>query len=421
MKFNKSRCLVVKFGGSSVTSLTEKGIALKLKGVLKNESYEKIVCVLSAEQYQTDDLKDTILEVSSHPNPREKDALITFGENQSVIKAALYANALGVKAKSLAGWQIPILTTQTDDSKSYIREIEKKNIIKHFVDNDILFVAGFQGVDNYKNVTSLGRGGSDITAVAISAALDVKFCQIVTDQDGIKTTDPRLNLNSKLIKEMHYDEAIELAWLGTKIIHPRSVEIAKKFNVIINISSYSEFLNTSTTINNKINKNSELSISVSKNEVLIAIKKFPNKPGNLNKLLAYLFKKNMDVDLLTQTPCKENEKDLTEIIFCVNTVDIQKDLLLYIKDLKQDISELFDSISIEVNQNITKVSMVNNKLAILPKFTSDIFYILVKHKIPYYLLSGPSNRISVVIKKDENILNKFLKNILNNNLLGVLS
>ncbi|HIP33287.1 MAG TPA: aspartate kinase [Bacteroidia bacterium] len=419
MKFNRLKCLVIKFGGSSVSKLTEKEIAIKLKEVLKNKPFEKIICILSAEQYQTDKLKDTIFEISSHPNPREKDALITFGENQSVIKASLYANALGLKAKSLAGWQIPILTTQVNDEKSYITEIEKKNIIQHLADNDILFVAGFQGVDNQKNVTSLGRGGSDITAVAISAALNVKFCQIVTDTDGIKTTDPRLNLNPKLIEKMHYDEAIELAWLGTKIIHPRSVEIAKKFNIPINISFYQDFLNTSTTIDNKVNKNSELSISVSENETLVTIQKFPNKPGSLNKLLAYLFKKNMDVDLLTQTPSmSQSKEDLTEIVFCVNTIDIQKDLHLYINDLKQDILKLFDLVNIEVNSTIIKVSLVNNRIATLPNFTSNLYAILIKHKIPYYLLSGPSNRVSIIIDKDEHLLNKFLKNILTNNLLG---
>lgn len=402
--------MVVKFGGSSVSALKETGIVEAIKKIRQDYSDTKVICVLSAGQNETDTIKKAIHDLSPvNPSIKDHDILITMGENQSIGRVSLVANREGLTSTAVQAWQIPILTTSPHNGKAYIKRINAKVLKDYLASNEVLFIAGFQGIDKDNSITALGRGGSDITAVAIAAVLKLDEVFIVTDIDGIRICDPRLiDAMPDKIKELHYDEAVELAWLGTNIIHPRAVEIAKSNHLTINISSYNKPMSIGTKIGNY--DTDTIGVSVSRDELLVTIKEFPNKPGNMILLLDMLFKENIDIDLLTQIP---SDCNFVEVLFCVNTLDTQGTKSKFINQLSSHIGTLLDDSLNCTIRDVDKISIISNRMRDESNMAYKLYQLLNSNNVSYYLMGGPSNRLSVLIGKSEEKIGLTVNSIIN--------
>lgn len=249
--------IVLKFGGSSVA--TNEKLQLVAKKITKlYDEDEKIIVVLSAQGKTTDKLIEEAKELSSNITDRELDALLSCGEQMSIAKLSILLNYLGYPAVSLTGWQAGILTTN-ENTHANILKIDTSRILSELNNNKIVIVAGFQGINEYGNITTLGRGGSDTTAVAIAAALKAKKCYIFSDVDGIYTADPKIIKKARKISNISYDEMLQLSSEGAKVLHNRCIEIAEKFN--IPITTKSTFNNENgTIISDKIEENTIKSI-----------------------------------------------------------------------------------------------------------------------------------------------------------------
>lgn len=249
--------IVLKFGGSSVA--TNEKLQLVAKKITKlYDEDKKIIVVLSAQGKTTDKLIEEAKELSSNITDRELDALLSCGEQMSIAKLSILLNYLGYPAVSLTGWQAGILTTN-ENSHANILKIDTSRILSELNNNKIVIVAGFQGINEYGNITTLGRGGSDTTAVAIAAALKAKKCYIFSDVDGIYTADPKIIKKARKISNISYDEMLQLSSEGAKVLHNRCIEIAEKFN--IPITTKSTFNNENgTIISDKIEENTIKSI-----------------------------------------------------------------------------------------------------------------------------------------------------------------
>lgn len=227
--------IVQKFGGSSVSD-TEKLFALCKHITKEYENGNKVVVVVSAQGKTTDGLVSQVSEITDSPNSREYDVLLSTGEQITISKLAMCLEKLGYQAISYMGWQVPIITDSTY-SNAKIKYIENRNILKDLDNGKIVIIAGFQGVDEEGNITTLGRGGSDTTAVAIASSLGANKCEIYTDVDGIFTSDPRIIENVKKLDTVSFDEMLEFSSLGAKVLHNRCIEIGKNYNTPIHVRS----------------------------------------------------------------------------------------------------------------------------------------------------------------------------------------
>ncbi len=383
------RIIVKKFGGTSVSSIS------KLKKIADNLSKEvnskkNILVVLSAMGKSTDKLIEMSDNISKSPNPRDYDMLLSTGEQMSVSLLSMILNSRNVPAISLTGWQAGIYTDKTPMT-SRIVKIDTKKIKSEFKKNRIVVVAGFQGIDLNGNITTLGRGGSDTTAVALAAALKADECQIYTDVDGVYTTDPRICSKARKLDALTYEEMLEMSGLGSKVLQLRSVEFASKYNVPLRVLH--AHVKGSGTLIKKEEKKMEgaliSGIAFTKDEAEVMIKGVKDTPGVAAKILAPIGDASIEVDMIVQNVGSDGLADFT---FTVSRNTLKKAIQVIEKNKK---TMMFSSVSSQ--KNIVKVSIVGVGMRSHAGIAGRMFKCLAKNKVNIRMISTSEIKISVVI------------------------
>lgn len=382
--------IVHKYGGTSVGSIEKiKNVAQKVAKV-KAEGNDVIV-IVSAMSGETNKLIKMASDMSDRPDEREYDALISTGEQVTSTLLAIALNAIGAPAVSFQGHQIKIVTDSAF-TKARIQSIDAENINRELKAGKIVTVSGFQGVDEAGNVTTLGRGGSDTTAVAIAAALKADECIIYTDVDGVYTTDPNICPNAKKLDRVTYDEMLEMASLGAKVLQIRSVEFAKKYNVPVRVKS--TFIENEGTLVTKEDEKVEApvvsGVAYNKDEAKITVVGIPDKPGIAARLFTTISEANINVDMIVQNISAEGHTDLT---FTVPRSDFRKALEI-VKKIAKDI-EARDVIA---DENISKVSIVGVGMRSHSGVAAKMFNLLSKEGINIMMISTSEIKVSCVVE-----------------------
>ncbi len=381
--------VVQKYGGTSMGTIER--IRNVAKRVAKTyDAGNDMVVVVSAMSGETNKLVALANDVCEFPDAREYDVLVASGEQVSIALLAMCLKSMGYKARSYHGWQVPIVTDSAF-SKARIEKIDDKKMRTDLKDGSIVIVAGFQGVDKDGNVTTLGRGGSDTSAVALAAALKADVCEIYTDVDGVYTTDPNICLDARKIEKISYDEMLELASLGAKVLQIRSVEFAKKFNVDVHVRS--SFNDNPGTMVTKEDKDMEAvlvsGIAYDKNEAKIAVMHVPDKPGIAAKLLSPLSDSNISVDMIVQNV---SEAGLTDFTFTVAKADFKKALAITRETAKE-----VNARDLVTDENIAKVSVVGVGMRSHAGVATKMFQALAKEGINIQMISTSEIKVSVVV------------------------
>jgi aspartate kinase len=382
--------VVQKYGGTSVGDIERiKNVAQKI--IQTKKQNHNVVVVVSAMAGETDKLIRLAQQVTPNPDERELDVLVSTGEQVSVALLAIALKSMGYDAKSYLGFQIKI-ATDSAFGKARITGIESEKILDDLKDGRIVVVAGFQGVDEEDNITTLGRGGSDTTAVAIAAALKADICEIYTDVDGVYTTDPNIYPKARKLPKISYDEMLEMASLGAKVLQIRSVEFAKKYGVPIHVRS--SFNDNPGTIVCKEDEEMEKvivsGITYNKNEAKIEIMGVPDVPGIAAKLFKPIADANIVVDMIIQT--SSTEKGQADVAFTVPKSDFPKTLQI----VKQTLKEIGGR-EILFDENIAKVSIVGVGMRSHSNVAAQMFSALAKEGINIQMVSTSEIKISCVI------------------------
>ncbi|MBM4330331.1 MAG: aspartate kinase [Deltaproteobacteria bacterium] len=382
--------IVQKYGGTSVGDLNRiRNVARRV--VKTCQEGNEVVVVVSAIAGETDRLIQLATQVSDNPDLREYDALISTGEQVSGALLAITLHAMGYPARSFLGPQVRIVTDNTF-SKARIQKVEIKRLQKELKAGRIPIVAGFQGVDKDGNITTLGRGGSDTTGVALAAALSADVCEIYTDVEGVYTTDPNICPDARKLARITYDEMLELASLGAKVLQIRSVEFAKKYNVPIHVrSSFSEKRGTLVTKEDeKMEKVLVSGVTYNKNEARITVVRVPDKPGTASRVFTPISDANIIVDMIIQNSSAEGYTDLT---FTVPKADFKKALKLVKKT-----AEEIKAQEVLADENIAKVSIVGAGMVSHAGVASKMFTALAKENINILMISTSEIKISCVVE-----------------------
>ena len=383
--------LVQKFGGTSVRD------AICIKRVAKiavdaQKSGYQVVVVVSAMGDTTDNLIDLARDVTHKPDPREFDLLLSCGEQISIPLVAMAIHDLGAKAISQTGLQVGILT-EDKHGKARITEIKTEKIKNYLKEENIVVIAGFQGISSTTGeITTLGRGGSDTTAVALAVALGAERCDIYTDVDAVYTTDPDIVRDASRLKNISYEEMLELASLGAQVLHPRSVEIAKNYNMPMRVRSSFKAQDEGTLVQGvaKMEIDNPVSgVALDESQARIAITDVPDKPGIAAKVFQALAKKNISVDMIVQSTSHENKN---EIAF---TVD--KDNISETKQVTEEIAKDIGAKGVTVDTNISKVSIVGAGMIGRPGIAAAMFKSLADTGINIKMISTSEIKVSCVV------------------------
>jgi len=382
--------IVQKYGGTSVGDIERiKNVAQRV--IRAKEAGNNVIVVVSAMAGETDKLINLAHELIPIPDGRELDVLISTGEQISVALVSMAIKAMGHEAKSYLGYQIPI---QTDSSfgKARITHVKSDNILKDVKAGKIVIVAGFQGIDNEGNITTLGRGGSDTTAVAIAVALRADVCEIFTDVDGVYTTDPNICEKARKLGKISYDEMLEMASLGAKVLQIRAVEFAKKYHVPIHVrASFNDNVGTVVCQEDEEMENVIVSgVTCDKNESKITLTKVPDKPGIAHRLFGTIADANIMVDMIIQNV---SEEGLTDITFTVMKNDLSK-----ATNIVREIAREIGAHEINTDKNIAKVSIVGTGMRSHSGVASTMFGALAKEGINIMMISTSEIKISCVIE-----------------------
>jgi aspartate kinase len=349
-----------------------------------------LVVVVSAMSGETNKLVALANEVCEFPSEREYDVMVATGEQVSIALLAMALQAMGYKAKSYMGFQVPIITDSAY-SKARIEEIDDKKIREDLKNGVIVVVAGFQGIDREGSLTTLGRGGSDTSAVAVAAALKADVCEIYTDVDGVYTTDPRIVPEAAKMDKVSYDEMLEMASLGSKVLQIRSVEFAKKYGVVVHVRS--SFNDNQGTLVTKEDADMETvlvsGISFNKDEAKISVLRVPDKPGIAAQLFSPLSNANISVDMIIQNVSHEGYTDLT---FTVPKSDFKKALKIV-----QDASAQIAAAGVISDENIAKISIVGVGMRSHSGIASKMFQTLSHEGINIQMISTSEIKVSCVI------------------------
>ncbi|MDD3413281.1 MAG: aspartate kinase [Lachnospiraceae bacterium] len=384
--------VVKKFGGTSVAD-KERIYNVAKRCIKAYQAGDDVVVVLSAMGKMTDVLIQQAKDINPNPSKREMDMLLTTGEQTSVALMAMAVNALGVPAVSLNAFQVAMHTTSTYGN-ARLKRIDSERI-KHELDQrKIVIITGFQGVNKYDDYTTLGRGGSDTTAVALAAALHADSCEIYTDVDGVYTADPRIVKNAKKIKEITYDEMLDLATLGAGVLHNRSVEMAKKYNVQLVVrSSLSEAEGTVVKEDVKVERMLVSGVAADKNATRISVIGLEDRPGVAFRLFDALAKANINVDMILQSIGRENTKDISFTI----PEDSADDALEVLEANK----ERLKAQKIECKRNVAKVSVVGAGMMSNPGVAAKMFECLYNSNININMISTSEIRVTVLIDEQD--------------------
>lgn len=389
----KMGLIVQKFGGTSVAD-TER---LRNVARIITDTYNagnQVVVVLSAQGDTTDDLIEKAKEINPEGSNREMDMLLSTGEQISVALCAMAIEALGYPVVSLTGWQAGILT-DTAAKNARIKKIDTERLAAELDQKRIVIVTGFQGVDRNQNITTLGRGGSDTSAVALAAALEADLCQIYTDVDGVYTADPRHVKGARKLDEVTYNEMLELATLGAQVLHNRSVELAKKYNVKLEVlSSFTGHPGTKVKgVAKRMEKTAVSSVAKDKDIARIALVGVPNEVGTSFKVFSLLAQNHINVDIILQGIGHEEGKD---ICFTVAEGDLKKAAEL----LESHKAELRFA-RLETNADIAKVSVVGSGMINNPGVAAKLFEALYDAHININMISTSEIKISVLVDKKD--------------------
>lgn len=381
--------VVQKYGGTSV------GTVEKIQNVARRvaRTYDEgndMVVVVSAMAGETNKLVALAEQMCEFPSEREYDVLVAAGEQVSIALLSMALQSMGYKAKSYLGWQIPIFTDNAF-SKARIEEIQDATIREDLQNGTIVVVAGFQGIDHDNNITTLGRGGSDTSAVAVAAALKADVCEILTDVDGVYTTDPRIVAEASKIEKISYDEMLEMASLGSKVLQLRSVEFAKKYDVVVHVrSSLND--NPGTLV---MKEDAEMEtvlvsgVTYNKDEAKISVLRVPDMPGIAAQIFSPLSTANITVDMIIQNVSHAGSTDLT---FTVPRADFKKALKIV-----EDTAVKIGAAGVESNVSIAKVSIVGVGMRSHSGIASKMFETLSAEGINIQMISTSEIKVSCVI------------------------
>jgi len=383
--------IVQKFGGTSVRDAQR---LMNVAQIVLDTACEgnDVVVVVSAQGDTTDDLIQKALEITPCPSKREMDMLMSTGEQISASLLAMAIKKLGGKAKSLTGWQAGFLT-DSSHGRSRIRRIDPERLQNELDKKNIIIVCGFQGINRYDDITTLGRGGSDTSAVAIAAALHADRCQIYTDVDGIYTADPRLVPTAHKLEAISYDEMLELASLGAQVLHNRSVEMAKKYNVKLEVLSSLE-RKPGTIVKEVVKVEKMLIKGVTKDDSVarISIVGINDQPGMAFKIFSLLAAAKVNVDIILQSVGREGTKDIT---FTVSKGD--EDTAV---GILSEVKENLGFTEIIADDDISKVSIVGAGMESNPGVAAKMFEALAEANINIHMISTSEIKISVLIDKE---------------------
>ncbi len=385
--------IVQKFGGTSVKD------AQRIQNVAEivTNTYQQgnnVVVVVSAQGDTTDDLIAKAQEINPKASKREMDVLLSTGEQISMSLLAMAIERMGYPVVSLTGWQVGMLT-DSNYGAARIRRLNKERVDVELDKRNIVVVAGFQGINRYDDITTLGRGGSDTSAVALAAALHADLCQIYTDVDGVYTADPRLVPNARKLSEITYDEMLELASLGAGVLHNRSVEMAKKYHVNLEVlSSYTR--NPGTRVKEVVKEVEKMLIRgvTRDNDVArISIMGVPDQPGIAFKVFSQLAAKKINVDLILQSIGRNNTKDIS---FTVSRSNKQLSL-----EVMEELNEQLGGSGIVCDDNVSKVSIVGAGMQTNPGVASKMFEALSEANINIQMISTSEIKISVLVALED--------------------
>jgi len=384
--------VVQKYGGTSVADLERiKSVAKRV--ISYRERGDRVVVVLSAMAGETDRLLNLAHSIDKFPDERELDVLISTGEQVTSALLAIVLKSMSCDAISMQGHQVRIVT-DSSYTKARITAIEKEHLVSELDKGKIVVVPGFQGVDDKGNITTLGRGGSDTTAVALAAALQADVCEIYTDVDGVYTTDPNICDKARRLETISYDEMLEMASLGAKVLQIRSVELAKKYNVPILVKT--SFGEGSGTLVCKEEENMTMEkvmiagVTYNKNEAKVTVRKVPDKPGMAARIFSALSDAKIVVDIIVQNVSK---KDKTDITFTVAKSDAKKAYKIMEEMVKKVGAE-----GVNIDEDIAKVSIVGSGMMSHAGIASKMFAVFAEEGINIEAITTSEIKISCVIE-----------------------
>ena len=385
--------IVQKFGGSSVAN------ADKIRNVARiiTETYRRghnVVAVLSAQGDTTDDLIAKAAEINPRASKREMDMLLSTGEQISCSLCAMAIEAMGYPVVSLTGWQAGIRTNSTY-SNARVKRILPERVLAELDKRSIVIVTGFQGINKYDDITTLGRGGSDTSAVALAAALQADLCQIYTDVDGVYTADPRHVTGAQKLDEITYDEMLELASLGAQVLHNRSVEMAKRYNV--NLEVLSSFSGQPGTKVKEVTKNMEKvyvsGVAKDTDIARVAIIGLADEPGIAFKIFSMLGKENINVDIILQSIGRDQTKDIS---FTVGHGDMER-----VRELLEERKSALHYDHVDIVDTVAKISIVGAGMVNNAGVASQMFEALYSAGVNINMISTSEIKISVLVNKNE--------------------
>ena len=387
------KLLVLKFGGTSVANVPQiKKIALKVKKEVKQGN--KVIVIVSAMAGVTNNLIDLVKTASEIPSYSEYDVVLSTGEQVTSALLATILNNINIKARSWLGWQIPIISNNSH-SKALIEEIKTDNISEFLTQNHVAIISGFQAISKENRITTLGRGGSDTSAVAIAAAFSAERCDIYTDVDGVYTTDPRIVKNAKKLDTITYEEMLELASQGAKVLQTRSVALAMKYNVKMRVlSSFEDLPGTSIIKEGKSMEKTEISgIAHSLNEAKITLSGVPDQPGQAAEIFGALAKHSINVDMIVQSSSINHEA--TDITFTIPKTD-----MITAENTIKEIQKKIGFKKFITDTNAVKISVVGNAMRTQSGIAKTMFQTLANNQINIHVISTSEIKISVLISSD---------------------
>lgn len=385
--------IVKKFGGTSVAD-KERIFNVAKRCIRDYQNGNDVVVVLSAMGKYTDELIAKAKEINPNPSKREMDMLFTIGEQMSVSLMAMAMDALGVRAISLNAFQVAMHTT-SNYSNARLKKIDTERIRRELDDRKIVIVTGFQGINKYNDYTTLGRGGSDTTAVALAATLHADACEIYTDVDGVYTADPRLVPTARKLNAITYDEMLDLATLGAGVLHNRSVEMAKKYGVPLVVRSS---LNESegTVVKEVVKKMERMLISgvaLDRDADRISVIGIKDTPGSAFKLFNTLAKKNINVDIIIQSVGREGTKDIS--------FTVAHDNLKEAIELLEEYQEVLGFERVDYNCEVAKLSIVGAGMMSNPGVAAKMFECLYNENVNINMIATSEIRITVLVNSED--------------------
>jgi len=393
------KTIVMKFGGSSVADAGKINNAARLI-VEKKKKGNRVVVVVSAPGNMTDDLLEMADKVSVAPPDREMDMLLATGEQVSIALLSMAIHAMGIEAVSLTGPQAGIYADHAH-TKARITRILPEKVRRELRKSKVVIVAGFQGLNPNQDIATLGRGGSDLTAVALAAALKADVCEIYTDVEGVFTTDPRVVSNAKKLDRLSYDEMLEFAGAGSQVLQARAVEVAKKFNVELHVrSSFSG--NVGTGIVKEGTKMEDVVVSgiaFDKNQSKLSVLDIPDRPGIAAKIFGSLAQVHINVDMIIQSAARDRSNDIS---FTIARSDLKKAV-----PIVEKVRHELGGKGILVDEKIAKVAVVGVGMRSNPGVAAAMFKSLAREKINIEMISTSEIRVSCVVR--EEVCNKAVR------------